>query len=187
MSSEAVPVAVMVYGTRVYADWLHWMIRLVQGGWPAHVGLAFRMSDGRCHKYEAKFREGFTGPADMEPYLRRYVRSWYRRIDTRPLPLERPQVAAVWERARRLRDESLGYGKTQLLAKMGHELRDWPMQEDGRLVDCSEGVAICLAAAGRWWDCRRLGHPNFDSVTPVELWRFVNGVLAVQAGKGVRG
>jgi hypothetical protein len=133
----------------------------------------------RSFYYEMQFRPGMVGPRDMlrvDDWAR--ARPW-RRLETKALPnLAEAQCRRAFERNLDLKRNLVGYAKGQLLAKWCLEQFGWPMENDFRLLDCSEHTARVVVAADEYWDLRDQKHNVFDSVTPGSGWLKLLHLLA---------
>lgn len=179
-------IGVYLFGTR-WVDFFGLGIAFTQGKfkrlrWPAHVGIAFQFSDMSIEGFEARFKGnaqkpdgGFFGPFNVAEKRRAY-RRWPKKLWTLQLPVSLVIAQRMHTKCLDLTATVKGYGRTQLLAKLLHEAKGWPVQTDPSIVDCSESAAMVLAV-DPCFDLRDELNANFDAMTPYEVWTGVLNIL----------
>jgi hypothetical protein len=158
-------------------------------GWkkPMHVGCFFIMDDGSKVGFHAQYRVrgrelgGFV-KFDFDQYEKgfhtRRARLSGKRIRKMHIPLSVDVASAKYARCIRLRNESKGYAHAQVLGKLLHEKRNVPLPTDPEYVDCSESMGLIMEHDTPVFDLREpTFNPNFDSITPYELWHGIERIL----------
>ncbi len=179
-SQPSRPVKFLLFGTE-------WWDKFGIGIWaaqgfhkPMHVGCAFGMDDGTCVGYHAQHEVpnmdlgGFV-QFDFDEYRDSFKKWGHRqrgkRIQVMEIPFTRKQIEAKYAKCQLMTRTVKGYAHSQILAKLAHEKKGYPMPEDPDYIDCSEGIGIVLEYRAAGWDLRTDKNPNFDSMTPYEIWR----------------
>lgn len=143
------------------------LVRLVDGGPWTHVGLVFVGQRGDRIGFEARTREGWTGPytfRDTEQYIERMGGEMY---VSPPLPMRPCDVMQAYARAVELGRTSKPYSRMQLWWIWMRKRYHVPVPRSKAKMICSEGVVRALSGLG---PCPAWGKP--DQETPGSLWRW---------------
>ena len=153
------------------------LVAKVDGGPWTHVGVLFISERGDRMAFEARNREGWTGPYLFRA-TERYIEKREGKIFvTPPLPLTSGETQRAYGRAVELGQTSKPYSHTQLWWLWMRKRYHVRVPKSPKRTICSEGVARVFTGLG---PCPEWEHP--DGETPATLWRWYCEAVARSHG-----